>query len=388
MKPYIVMIGSHPQRVIGGIATIIEMILASSLTERFDIEHIPSVVDGSKAQKLWAVTKALGGYLARLLTRRVSLVYVHVGGDKSVYRKAAFILLGKVFGRKFLLHCHGGNTVRYYLSRHWLGRWYLRSALRMGDRIIVVSDTLRTALHHVLPEQDIHFLPNAVSAPAVSMADQRLANGGPVRVLYLGHFLKLKGIYDLVEAIPQIAAAAPEAQFLLCGLHEVKQVHDLCQRRGVLPVVEHLGPVPFEERWAALQKADIFVLPSYEEGLPVTVLEAMAVGLPVVTTPVGGIPQVVADGVNGFLIQPGDVDSLAARILQLAKDPTLRRRMGQANRLRIAEAFDAGPFLDKLEGHLRSLTNPSWACATSRPTGPRLARVAPQEVVPSRTNQR
>ncbi|MCS6803960.1 MAG: glycosyltransferase family 4 protein [Acidobacteriota bacterium] len=379
MKPYIVMIGSHPQKVVGGIATMIQTILTSSLTEEFAIEHIPSVVDGSKRQKWWTVTQALARFIARLATRRVALVYVHIGGDKSIYRKSAFIWLATLFGRKLLLHIHGGNTARYYYQQNWLCRWYLRATLRRGDRLVVVSEALQRELSGYLPEKEFHLLRNAVPVPASGQAAPR---DGSVRVLYLGHFLKLKGIYDLVNAIPRICAAVPKAKFLLCGLHEIEQVRDLCQQRGVMSAIELLGPVPFEQRWDVLRRADIFVLPSYEEGLPVTVLEAMAVGLPVVTTPVGGIPQVVEDGVGGFFIKPGDVDALVTRVIQLTRDATLRQRMGQANRARIAQEFDVGAYIEKLAGHLRSLTSrtPSEE-QTSRHTGPAFARVAPQEVV-------
>jgi len=221
----------------------------------------------------------------------------------------------------------------------------------------VVSDALREALPRYLPGCDIHLLHNAV--PVEAAAHVHATNGGPVRVVYLGHFLKLKGIYDLVEAIPKIRAQAPDIKFLLCGLHQVEQVRELCQRRGAMPVIERLGPISFAERWTVLRNADIFVLPSYEEGLPVTVLEAMAVGLPIIATPVGGIPQVVKDEVNGFLIQPGDIEALVERVLRLAKDPALRQRMGKSNQARITEEFDAAPFVKKLANHLRDLTETS-----------------------------
>ncbi len=331
----------------------IQTILTSSLAEQFDIEHIPSVVDGSKAQKWWAVITGLGRFVQRLLTRRVALVYIHVGGGKSVYRKAAFILLAKLLGRKILLHIHGGNTAHYYYEQNRLAQWYLRSVLRLGDRFLVVSEALQQALLQYVPELEFHVLPNAVSAPAIGSSAR---NDGPVRVVYLGHFLPFKGIYDLVDAIAHIRATAPEIKFLLCGLHEVEQVRARCEHRGVMPAVEHLGPIPFEERWAVLQQADVFVLPSYEEGLPVTLLEAMAVGLPIIATPVGGIPQVMQDGINGLFVQPGDVNGLAARTLQLAQDPALRRRMGEANRIRVAREFDAAAFVEKLVHHLHHLT--------------------------------
>jgi glycosyltransferase involved in cell wall biosynthesis len=358
MKPQILMVGPHPQQMIGGVSAMITTILNSDLPRQFQIHHIATVVPGSKRGKLWTALMALGRFLWHLIRRPIQLVYVHVGGDKSIYRKSPFILLGKLFGKKILLHWHGGNVARYYHSRSVLGEWYLRSVIRLSDRILAVSEHTKVALQRFLPGHDIHALPNAIDTSELSVARRSSVNGAPARVLYMGHLLPEKGIYDLVKAMPRIIVEAPDTKFLFCGPYEVEKVRQICQRKGLMPFVEHVGPIPMQERLRFYQRADILVLPSYDEGMPIVVLEAMAIGLPIVTTPVGGIPEIIKNGIHGFLIKPGDTKALASRVLTLIKDPALRHRMGQSNQIK-ANEFDVTLFAKRLAGHLHELIESS-----------------------------
>jgi glycosyltransferase involved in cell wall biosynthesis len=118
------------------------------------------------------------------------------------------------------------------------------------------------------------------------------------------------------------------------------------------PLIDHLGPVSLEERLAFFKRADVFVLPTYAEGTPISMLEAMAAGLPVVSTPVGGIPDVVEDGVEGFIVKPGDVEALADRLARLINDPERRRRMGRRAQDKV-RPFNWDVVLPQLEREIR-----------------------------------
>ena len=118
---------------------------------------------------------------------------------------------------------------------------------------------------------------------------------------------------------------------------------------GIADHVELLGWVRGEDKERLLATAVLYVLPSYNEGLPVSVLEAMAAGLPILTTPVGGIPEAVTDGVEGFLVEPGDVRTLADRLERLLADADLARRMGVAARHKVEAAFSANAVVPQLE---------------------------------------
>ncbi len=131
-----------------------------------------------------------------------------------------------------------------------------------------------------------------------------------------------------------------KVKFIFAGNGEIEKVKNLCKGKNIQDNIHLLGFISGEEKIKNFHKADIFILPSYNEGLPVSVLEAMAAGLSIITTPVGGIPEAVEDGVNGFLVEPGNPEMLADRILKLLEDEELRERMGRKS-LRIAkEKFD------------------------------------------------
>jgi glycosyltransferase involved in cell wall biosynthesis len=113
--------------------------------------------------------------------------------------------------------------------------------------------------------------------------------------------------------------------------------------------VEVLGWITGADKLTRLQQAAVFALPSFSEGLPMGLLEAMAAGLPVLATPVGGIPEVITDGVEGFLVDPGDVGALTDRLSRLLSDENLRGRMGRAARHKAEALFTVDVILPQLE---------------------------------------
>jgi glycosyltransferase involved in cell wall biosynthesis len=159
----------------------------------------------------------------------------------------------------------------------------------------------------------------------------------PPLILFMGLVGDRKGVFDLVAVIPEILEKAPGTRFVFGGNGEVDRLRAAIAAAGVEESCEVLGWVAGPDKVRAFGRASIYCLPSYREGLPVSVLEAMAAGIPVVSTAIAGTPEAVAEGESGFLIEPGDRAGLAARLSRLARDASLRASMGQAGRA-IAEA--------------------------------------------------
>lgn len=139
-------------------------------------------------------------------------------------------------------------------------------------------------------------------------------------------------------------------RLLIGGNGEVEEARVRATELGLLDSVEFLGWIDGERKSRLLSVADIFVLPSYYEGLPISLLEAMSWGIPIISTTVGGIPELVRDGTSGILIEPGDVHALAHALSTLAADGALRDRMGRAGRSQVAESFSRDVVLPRLEG--------------------------------------
>ena len=205
--------------------------------------------------------------------------------------------------------------------------------LERANLVIALSDEWRVRLQRMAPRASIRVLPNPVVvddfAPALAGRPEVPPDGGTV--LFLGAFGKRKGVYDLLDAMPAVVEARGEVLLDMGGDREVAKVRRLVEEKALRGNVRMLGWVSGDDKLAAFTRAHVYVLPSYNEGLPIGVLEAMAAGLPVVTTPVGGIPEVVRDGVNGIIISPGDVRALSAAVLRILDDSELRQRMSEAN---------------------------------------------------------
>ena len=164
--------------------------------------------------------------------------------------------------------------------------------------------------------------------------------------LFLGDFSQRKGVRDLLAAAPAVLAACPDACFVITGGQPPADVQALAQPLG--NAVSFAGWVRDGAKLDLLQAATLLALPSYAEGVPIAVLEGMAAGLPVVTTPVGGIPDLIEDGCNGRLVPPGDVAELAAALISLLRDPAMCHSAGQLNRQQVVASYDVPPYVDRL----------------------------------------
>lgn len=349
-RPRVLMVGAHPTRTLGGISTLISDILRSPLTGAFEIRHIVSQVDEyKKFGKLLLALTALARFVWALLRWGPQLVYVHVGGNASLYRKIVFIALGRLAGQRVLVHCHAGNFEPYFAEQGKLGRRLILWGLGKSSKFIAVSLAMQRLLRRLWPEIECVIVPCGINASL--FAGGRAPANHSVRLLFIGKMGFLKGEQDLLRALQNVVKVAPNFRLDMLG-----QLSDTiaaeCRKSGLQPLIDHLGPVSLEERLAFFKRADIFVLPTYAEGTPISMLEAMAAGLPVVSTPVGGIPDVVEDGVEGYIVEPGDVEALADRLARLINDPERRCRMGLLAQDKV-RPFNWDVVLPQLEREIR-----------------------------------
>jgi glycosyltransferase involved in cell wall biosynthesis len=195
----------------------------------------------------------------------------------------------------------------------------------------------------VAPAAHAAYLPNPVTIPA-STAGER-----PNLVVFLGRLEAEKGVFHLLEAIARLRAAVPDVRLVCAGEGNRVAVAHYAERLGLAEAVKFTGWIGSSGKRALLESAAVCALPSYSEALPLSLLEAMAAGVPVVTTPVGGIPEVVTDGVTGFLTPPGDVATLELRLRKLLLDRSLAATIGAAGRETVRLRFAPERALPQLE---------------------------------------
>lgn len=173
----------------------------------------------------------------------------------------------------------------------------------------------------------------------------------PRQIIYLGWFIPAKGVYDLVDAIPEVVREFPDASFVFGGTKESDRLREVILERKLDRYAQVVGWVEGEERLRLLRTSRALILPSYSEGVPNVILESMAARVPVITTPVGGVPSVVQDGVTGVYVQPGDVAGIAVAICRLLRDREECELLAENAYREVREKHD----IEVIAGQLRHL---------------------------------
>jgi glycosyltransferase involved in cell wall biosynthesis len=320
-------------KVRGGVSAVVTSLLRAFRSDGGDVRYIATHLDGPKLLKATAAVAGSMKLLVSLVFRQCDIVHVHMASHGSFARKASLLRMAQLFGCSTVVHVHGAGFDSFFDQSSLTRKRAITHTLESADLVIALSEEWRSRLSAMAPKAAIRVLMNpVVCAEFADVAAARpdvSQDGGTI--LFLGAFGRRKGVFDLIEAGVKIAEQRAHFVFELGGDQDVDELRELIAERGLESNVRVLGWVRGQEKLDAFRRAHVFVLPSYHEGLPIAVLEALAAGLPIVTTPVGGIPEVIKDGVNGILIEPGDIDALAEGILRLLDDEALRKRMAGTN---------------------------------------------------------
>lgn len=348
----IVMVGTDPQTM-GGVAAVVNVYREGGLFSQYPVRYLSTHRDGGAGAKLGAAARALLQFAGLLLRGQVSLLHCHTASRNSFWRKTPFFLLAFLFRVPAILHLHGGEFHLFYEKESGaLQRRLIRYIYDHAAHVIVLSERWRQWVRGISRNPHISVIYNPVLLPQpVPDWSQRV----PGRTLFFGRLGRGKGVYDLLAAARALKEGHPALQLALGGDGEVEQARAAAAELGLDGQTSFLGWVRGEQKLGALRQASIYTLPSYNEGMPMSILEAMAYGLPVLATPVGGIPEVISDGVEGFLVAPGDVAALAQRWAQLLDDPQLAQRMGEAARRKVAATFSTEAVLPRLGQLYQSL---------------------------------
>jgi glycosyltransferase involved in cell wall biosynthesis len=284
--------------------------------------------------------------------RDVRVVHINSTPDtKAVLRDALLMLFTLVLRRYTVLQLHSEikKNLPYVVRTAW------RFLIGNARFVLVLSrvDAQRLKSQHACAR--VKFVPNAVrSCDFTVQANKRLSFAIPAEhrlILSASRCIREKGLYELLDAIPQVLMEYPRVSFLFAGTGpELPRLRAAVKERGLAAHVRFLGHLQYEELIEVFVSSDIFVLPSYSEGLPNVILQALAAGLPIVATHVGGIPDVLLHGENGLLIPPRDAKKIAEALLALLADRSLCERM-RAHNLRLArEKYDVDVVADLLRG--------------------------------------
>jgi glycosyltransferase involved in cell wall biosynthesis len=321
----------------GGISAFLQTFLDGPSLADFDVHLLNlSRAETPRAARLtWAnVARTLSD--ARSLwkaARDEDIVHLHtaLAPHLTMIRAGLLALMAKSRRCKTIVHVHGGRVLPWLRSGS--RRLLARICLSPADRVVAVSSGVGTLLAGLLGKRRVVVLENGVDASA--FGPPGLPNDPP-RILYAGGLTPRKGLLDLFRASEILLGRGVRHEVILVGGTPDEGVEAEAQvRRAATRAVRFLGPQPHEAMPAIYRAADVYCLPSWWEAMPLSVLEAMASGVPIVATLVGDVPQIVEAGVSGRLVPPGDADALAEALQPLLLDPNLRDTMGRAARRRV-----------------------------------------------------
>lgn len=325
----------------GGMSSVIKLYYDSGLLSG-NTEFLSSYEDGSIPHKIFFFYFFLFKYISILLfNRNVKIIHLHIAEKGSFFRKAILCLIAKAFNKKVILHLHGAEFNIFYNKVPEIIKKFITITFDLADLVIVLSSSWEKDISEKTSNSDIIILDNPIV-----IKDMKNTSNEIVNILFMGRLGKRKGTYDIIEAAKYIQS--PNVKINLYGDGDVGEFKKLVVDNNLQNKVFVNGWISGSEKENVFKCADVLLLPSYNEGLPIAILEALACGIPVISTPVGGIPEAVKDGINGFLIQPGDFKALAEKIDILATDKQLIEKMGKESYKIAQERFDIKIIMDKL----------------------------------------
>lgn len=332
--------------------SVVEAYDRDGFLEQEHVERVASYVDGSFAQKQWVLLKGLARFIHLLATRRVGLVHCHSAMRGSFWRKGLFASIARLFRVPVILHLHGSEFKPFYQSQPGFLKGRIRHNLERADKLLVLSESWQQFVGSIAPAAHIEVVPNYVPLPPLPDLSARAGN----QVLFLGLVGDRKGVFDLIPAFAEVRKRHPDARLIIGGNGEIDRAAALIAELGMEDAITLAGWIDGDAKADLLSKSDIYVLPSHNEGLPMSVLEAMAMHQPVVTTRVGGIPELITDGADGLLIEAGNCAALTEALSTLLGDAARRKELGRAARARIEARYSDRVILPQLHAIYRACT--------------------------------
>jgi glycosyltransferase involved in cell wall biosynthesis len=338
-----VLILGPSREAVSGVTTHVNTLLESSLAAGYSLVHFQVGAEGRRETALGMARRVAASpwqLAAAILRHGATIVHVNCSlNAKSWWRDLAYVAVAKLCGARVVLQKHGGELDRFCANKAFFR--FVQAALRLPDAIVVLSRAELDAYRRFVPGQRIEMVPNGIDTqPFLRCSRSRRAAAAQLQLVYVGRLAPGKGLPETLEALALARAKGLQPTLVIAG--SGPQERELRARVASLALasqVRFAGPAWGAAKTALLAEADVLVLPSHSEGLPYALLEAMAAGVVPLVTPVGAIPDVVADGVHGRFVRPGDAAAIAEAVASLDADRAALARMSEACRERIARGY-------------------------------------------------
>jgi len=340
-RPQVLCVGAFPdpgRRVYGGTVTSCRILAASSLRDKAELTFLDSTQISHPPPpflvRLFLAIRRTFRYLVSFEKQRPDAVLLFAAIGASVVEKGMMAWYARLRGSRALVFPRGGSLIDT-VEHSRFARLWVRAALRGAHALLCQGPAWqRIAVEKLgFQPENTPIIPNWTATPellAIGHARRTIADRArPVRLVFVGWVEREKGIFELLEACSALSTTNPFEIRVVGDGKALMACRRMVEEKGIGARVRFSGWLEGPELRRALADADIFVLPSWEEGLPNAMIEAMAAGLAVVVSAVGNVPDVIRDGQDGLLVPPRDVESLGETLLTVIDDPALVRHLGK-----------------------------------------------------------
>lgn len=254
------------------------------------------------------------------------IVHIHYASGKSWRRKRIVAAWARTLGFKVIMHCHAAEFKKFVARA---GREKIVRELDKAVANVVLSQSWKQYFEQELKCRNVVVVNNIVRRPVSSANDAPLQSGQPFTFLFLGYLGDRKGIFDILEAVAALKDKGYKFKLIVGGNGETDRFKETVRNLGVDDFIDFRGWIMADDKNRLLAQCDVLMLPSFNEGLPISILEAFSYGKAVITSPVGGIPEIVTDGVNGTLVEPGNVSQIESAMRRYIGNPALAAEHGR-----------------------------------------------------------
>ncbi len=354
----------------GGIASLMDDIIKSSIADKYAFEvfprsaGFPPEIRGAVGRNLFRL-KRFFAFFKQVWTNSYALVHIH-SADPVFLGTSIFMALARAAGVTILLHMHGTDWGDFYSNASTFRRLYTRLGLMLPQHIVVLYPLWEHKIRELVPRSDVRTLRNFIRRRPLPNPDEVMSTRESLglkdeefMVLTTGAVGWRKGSFDTVEAVSHVATQDKKIRFVLVGGEEKhgerEQVLDRIERHHVHQWITLTGEVRRDGIPSFLAAADVFLLPSFIEGMPISILEAMEMGLPVISTKVNAIPDMIEDGVSGLLIDPGSPDQIAGAVMRLRREDDLYERLSKGARKAFEDKFEYSKGIQRIRTLLNDI---------------------------------
>lgn len=353
-KIKVITCGNHPQNK-GGITSVIHQILSYDWnTAGIEMHFIPTYYSGNVFIKMAFFAQAYISLFMRFIVDKPDIVHIHMSYKGSFTRANAIHIMCKKFNIRDIVHLHGSQFEKWYNSLTDSKKKKVVKLFDETDAAVVLGNKWSNVIKKIAPNSHIVIINNAVHIPE----NQVEWNEDFFHLLFMGVLIKRKGIEDLINSIKLLRNSNRIGKIRLTiagtGTDE-NTLKNLVKNYKLDEYIEFSGWIGNESKEKYYMNSQAFILPSYNEGLPVSILEAMSYGLPIIATNVGDVADAVLEGKNGYLLNPGDSENLANKIYELSQSKDTFEKMSWESRNITEKYFSESDFFQKIEKLYASL---------------------------------